>query len=86
MNKDGGGLQANDWLQTNLYDETQAGQDVRHRFQGDVAAGRSIDAAPTVKMEDIQAALAAAAEAAKNAAAAMNKVGAANQGSIVSGV
>jgi hypothetical protein len=57
---------------------------VRHRYQAEGQAEKSIET--PVNTQDIQAALAAAAEAAKNAAAAMNKVGATKQGAIVSGV
>jgi hypothetical protein len=81
-NKGGGGAQSNDWLQQHLYGETQAGQDIRHQYEGDVRAQQN----STVGAQDIQGALKAAADAARDAAAAMQKMSAAGQGSIVTGV
>lgn len=79
-NKDGGGLQANDWLQEHLYGETTAGRDVRHQYQGDVKYQQS---AAAIDTKDAQVALQSFAN---SVAAANAKIAASQQGSIVTGV
>mgnify|MGYP001562128128 CR=1 FL=1 len=79
----------NDWFLKNFGGENQAQQDIRHQTAGQytLADVGQDGGSGTVKTEDIQTALAAAATAAKDAAAAMAKVAAAGgaQGSIIGG-